>query len=118
MEADAQRVQRCLGQVKAYRESGQKAAVWAAANGVRMKDLASWCAHAGRWQDRLDGVRREAPPREGGFMAASISAPVARSAGRDAWVRIELQAGATKMELHWPLGHTHELAQWLREVGR
>ena len=64
MEADAQRVQRCLGQVKAYRESGQKAAVWAAANGVRMKELASWCAHAGRWQDRLDGVRREAPDRK------------------------------------------------------
>ena len=52
-----ERVLRCLGQVKAYRESGQKAAVWSAANGVRMKDLESWCAHSARWQDRLDGVR-------------------------------------------------------------
>ena len=74
--------------------------MWAAANGVRMKDLTSWCAHAGRWQDRLDGVGREAPPREGGFVAASISAPLAGSAGRDAWVRIEPQADATKLELH------------------
>ena len=115
---DRERVQRCRGRVKAYRESGPKVAVWAAANGVRMKDLASWCAHAGRWQARLDGVRREAPPLEGGFVAASISAPVAGPAGRDAWVSIELQAGATKMELHWPLGRTRELAQWLREVGR
>jgi len=27
-------------------------------------------------------------------------------------------AGATRVELHWPLSHARELATWLRELGR
>jgi RecA-family ATPase len=36
--------------------SGQKASQWAAEHGVPLRSLASWCAHAARWQARLDGV--------------------------------------------------------------
>ena len=53
---DRQRVQDCLEQVAAFRASGQKANVWADANNVPLRALASWCAHARRWQARLDGV--------------------------------------------------------------
>lgn len=114
---DRERMERCLEQVAAYRVSGLKASVWAPANGVALKELASWCAHAQRWRARLDGVAvpARAPiavARVGSFVAARVPAPVA------ATVRVELNAGATRVELHWPVVHTRELAAWLREVGR
>ena len=53
---DRQQMERCLQRVAAYRAFGQKANVWAQANGWAVRELASWCAHAARWQARLDGV--------------------------------------------------------------
>ena len=113
---DRQQMQRCLEQVAAYRGSGQRANEWASANGVALRALLSWCAHSRRWQGRLDGVACEPAARKpgGGFVAASLPAKRNTSAS----VRIELSAGATQLELHWPLANTRELAAWLREVGR
>ena len=51
-------------------------------------------------------------PKVSGFVAARVPAAVA------ATVRIELQAGSTRVELHWPVANGRELAAWLREVGR
>jgi hypothetical protein len=112
---DRQRMEQCLVQVAAYRASGQKSEQWALANGVKPRELASWCAHAKRWQGMLDGVAvapiaRRAPS---GFMAATL-APLASGCT----VRLELQAGTSRVELHWPLTHTAELAALLREVCR
>ena len=110
---DRERMERCLEQVAAYRASGLKGDAWAQANGVPLRALSSWCAHAQRWQARLDGASGPAPASKvGGFVAARVPAAIA------ATVRIELQAGATRVELHWPVVHTRELAAWLREVGR
>jgi hypothetical protein len=106
-------MERCLEQVAAYRASGQKAKVWAEANGVALRELASWCAHAERWRARLAGVVPvPAAPKPGGFVAAHVPPAPAGT------VRVELHAGTTRVELHWPLVHTRELAAWLREVGR
>jgi hypothetical protein len=33
-------------------------------------------------------------------------------------VRVELNAGSARLELHWPLAHTRELAALLRELGQ
>jgi hypothetical protein len=33
-------------------------------------------------------------------------------------VRLELSAGSCRLELHWPLAHTRELAALLRELGQ
>ena len=112
---DRQHVERCLEQVAAYRASGQKAKVWAAANGVALGTLGSWCAHARRWQAKLEGVGAGRSPasRPSGFVAARV-APSAASAS----VRVELNAGAARLELHWPLAHTRELAVLLRELGQ
>ena len=90
---DRQQMERCLERVAAYRASGQKANVWAAANGVACEPAAG----------KTTG---------GGFVAASLPP------GAPAAVRIELHAGASRIELHWPLSHSRELAAWLREVGR
>ena len=114
-----QQMQSCLETVAAYRASGQRVPEWAPANGISARALASWCSHAGRWQAKLDGVQREPVARKNaggnagsGFVAASLPP----SAGTV--VRVELQVGATRMQMHWPVGHTRELATWVREVGR
>ena len=111
---DRQRMEYCLGRVAAYRASGQRAQQWALANGVKPRELSSWCAHAGRWQAKLDGAT---------LAPASCKPPIAFVAARipastSASVRIELHAGTSRLELHWPLAHTVELAALLREVGR
>ena len=112
---DRQRMQRCLEQVAAYRASGQTAKVWAEANGVPMRVLASWCAHSRRWQARLDGVVLPRASEPAGFVVARVAGAADSAA---ATVRIEVQAGTSRIELHWPLAATAELAAWLREVGR
>ena len=96
-----------------YRASGLKGNASAQAHGVPLRALSSWCAHAQRWQARLDGVSAStSAPKVGGFVAARVPGAVA------ATVRIELQAGSTRVELHWPVANARDLAAWLREVGR
>ena len=115
---DRQRVEQCLLQVAAYRASGQKAKVWAGANGVALGTLGSWCAHAGRWRARLEGVggSAAATPGSSGFVAARVglATPVAASAT----VLVELNVGTARVELHWPMTHTRELAAMLRDFAR
>lgn len=112
---DRQQMERCLEQVAAYRASGQKARVWAEANGVAAGSLQSWCAHARRWQAQLDGVSTQSVPAVGssGFVAARVAPSVAPAS-----VRLELNVGGTRLDLHWPLAQTRELAALLRELGR
>lgn len=108
---DREKMERCLEQVAAYQASGLKANAWAQANDVPLRALASWCAHARRWRARLDEDAVSAP-KGSGFVAARVPAAVA------ATVRIELHAGTTRIELHWPVANARDLAAWLREVGR
>ncbi len=113
---DRQQMERCLEQVAAYRASGQKANVWAEANDVALRALASWCAHARRWQARLDGVglERKPAPRPSGFVAARV-APIAAASTS---VRVEFNAAGARLDVHWPLAHARELAALLRELSR
>ena len=120
---DRQRMLRCLEQVGAYRASGVRANEWAVANGVPLRSLSSWCAHARRWQALIDGVGYEPAAKRragagGGFVAAAIASANATDAPPAASIRIELQAGASHLDLHWPMAHARELATWLRELGR
>lgn len=108
---DRQQIEGYLQQVEAYRASGQKAAEWAAAHGVTVRQLASWCAHASRWQARLNG--EDVPPRrrrgEPDFVAATLP-PATTST-----IKVELP-GAGGAVMHWPVAHARELATWLREM--
>jgi hypothetical protein len=94
---------------------------WSQVNGVPLRMLASWCAHAQRWRAQLDG---KAPPRRVKRSTAAPMQPpidfVAASPpmlGAAPTVRVLLPS-AGHAELHWPLSHTVELAAWLREVAR
>ena len=113
---DRQRLERCLEQVVAYRASGLKATAWAAANGVELRELQSWCAHSKRWRARLDGVALAPPLQPSGFVA--VRAPVAPSAPTSTCIRVELGSGAGRVDLHWPLSHARDLVAWLREFSR
>jgi hypothetical protein len=112
---DRQQMERCLEQVAAYRASGQTAKAWAEANDVPMRSIASWCAHARRWQDRIEGRGAAASPtrRPSGFVAADVAPSTASTS-----VRVELSAGSTRLQLHWPLAHTRELAALVRLLGQ
>jgi hypothetical protein len=110
---DRQRMQDYLGHVAAYRASGKKASEWAAEHGVPLRSLASWCAHAGRWQARLNGVSAPVAGKPVGFVAAGLA--VAPAAGA---VRIELQASTTGVTLHWPTAHALDLTAWLQAMAR
>lgn len=107
-----------MEQVEAYRASGMKAKVWAEANGVPLGTLGSWCAHYQRWQAKRDAVpggagAEHSTTRTTGFVAARVATLATASS-----VRIELNAGAARLELHWPLAQARELAVLLRELGR
>ena len=84
---------------------------------MELLSLQSWCAHAARWRARLDGVEAAQPVRPSGFVAARVAA-MAPSAAAGPSVRLELGAGAGRVEMHWPLAHARELALWLREYSR
>ena len=118
MDVDRERLERCLAQVQAYRASGQKGTAWAAANGVELRELQSWCAHSKRWRARLDGVALAAPVEPSEFVA--VRSPVAPLAPTTTSIRVELGLGlgAGRVELHWPLSHAHDLGAWLREFSR
>jgi hypothetical protein len=117
VDKDGDRIERCLAAVDAYRASGQKASEWAAANGVRMRDLASWCAHAKRWRERQQGIapRRVGCDQGGGFVAVPMGRPGEPEAGT---VQVDWPVGAGVVRLHWPLEGIRALAALLREVGR
>lgn len=116
MGLDRQRLERCLEQVVAYRASGLKATAWAAANGVELRELQSWCAHSKRWRARLDGVAPAPPSQPSGFVAVRV--PVAPPVVTSTSIRVELGLGTGGVDLHWPLSHARELATWLREFSR
>ena len=125
---DRQRIEDCLVQVVAYQASGKKAKQWSAEQGVPLRHLVSWCAHARRWRARLDGAPAPATPRPqprprpepSGFVQARVApsaqAPKSPQLMPEASVRIDLQAGAVPMALRWPLTHTRELAAWVRDI--
>ena len=93
---DRERLERCLEQVVAYRASGLKAKMWAQANGVSLLSLQSWCAHAGRWRARLDGVEARALARPGGFVAARLT-PAAPPPSQAPSVRLDIGADAGRV---------------------
>jgi hypothetical protein len=106
-------MQRCLDAVAAYRASGQKGRVWALANAVPERSLASWCAHAQRWRARLDGVAHTPKSPSRGVVVAHLAPGAARNT-----VRMQMSDGATQLELHWPLALTTGLAKLMRKLGR
>jgi hypothetical protein len=115
MRMDRQQILRCLEVVAEYRASGQRCGVWAQAHGMSAHGLSSWCRNAARWQAIIDGVDVVVSPsvKPKGFVAARI--PTQGTANS---VRVELFAGAVRLDMQWPVSHTSELAALVRELAR
>jgi len=115
MRMDRQSMLRCLEAVAEYRASGQKCGVWAAAHGTTSHALSSWCRHAKDWRAIIDGVDVVASPspKPKGFVRAGVPPHSAATS-----VRVELCAGATQLNMQWPLSYTGELAALVRELAR
>jgi hypothetical protein len=115
MRLDRQETLRCLEVVAEYRASGQKCGVWAGAHGMSAHGLSSWCRNATRWQAIIDGVDVVASPtaKPTGFVDARM--PVHGAANS---VRVELFAGATRLDTQWPVSHISELAALVKELAR
>lgn len=113
---EREQMQKCLATVAAFHATGQRVHEWAPANGVSARALSSWCSHAARWQAKLDGVHTPPGQRKKSATDGFVSASLPQSIG--AIVRVEIQSGQSRIQLHWPLGHARELAALVREVGR
>jgi hypothetical protein len=87
--------------VAAYRAFGHKSKAWTQANGVPEHTLASWCAHARRWQARLDGVNYAPKSQPRGFVAAHLAPDAVSST-----VCMKMRCCTVRLDLHWPLAHT------------
>lgn len=113
-DRERERIERCLAVVDAYEASGHRASVWAAANGVALRELASWCGHAGRWRARLHGAADQSTPRAApaGFVAATLPTGAAPAVG------VQWPTPSGPVTLHWPMSHVRELGAWLREAAR
>ena len=114
-DRDRERIERCLAVVAEYEATGHKAADWAAANGISIGNLASWCAHAGRWRARL-GL--QGPPNREVQASAHFVRAALPAASKAATVRVEWPVAGGTATLHWPMSHVGELGRWLREVAR
>lgn len=52
------------------------------------------------------------------MLPLGIALGVASGTAGASCVRVEFTAGAVRLDLHWPLAHSGELAGLLRELGR
>jgi transposase len=50
------------------------------------------------------------------FIPVKLESEPLRPAVLHADIRIELQHGATAVQIHWPISASSQCAQWLREV--
>jgi len=116
MRMDRQAMLRCMEVVAEYRASGQRCGVWAAPHGMSSHALSSWCRHEKEWRAIIDGVdvvASSSSVKPKGFVAARLPSHGAANS-----VRVELCAGATRLDMQWPLSHTRELAALVRELAR
>jgi transposase-like protein len=105
--------------VAACLASGVSTAAIALSNGLNANLLRRWVVES---SPRSDSQRTKiatalAPARGNpGFVPVRLdpTSPASHIASTD--IRIELQHGATTVQIHWPLQASSQCAQWLREV--
>ena len=98
---------------------GVSTAAIALSNGLNANLLRRWVVESSPRSDsgRSKSATALAPVHgKPGFVAARLDpvSPAFNIASTD--IRIELQHGATTVQIHWPLQAYSQCAQWLREV--
>jgi hypothetical protein len=55
--------------------------------------------------------------RPNGFIAARVGSAITPAVAVPC-IRVELGGASRRIDLHWPLAHSRELANWLREFSQ
>ena len=102
--------------VAACHAPGVSKAAIALANGLNANMLRRWVVESSRGSNsQMATITNPLPPAQANsdFIPVKL-APAPSAQGAD--IRIELQHGATAVQIHWPLQASSQCAQWLREV--
>ena len=101
--------------VAACSKPGVSSASVAMANGINANLVRRWVKDAEGEQDDVEAVvaPKAVPPPAAKFVPLPLPSPAPVSD-----VRIELQRGATKVVVTWPVTAASECAAWLRELLR
>ena len=98
---------------------GVSTAAIALSNGLNANLLRRWVVESSPRSDPLQSkTNTSLAPVHGnpGFVAVRLDPVSPASNTRSTDIRIELQHGATTVQIHWPLQASSQCAQWLREV--
>jgi transposase-like protein len=103
------------GVVAACRQPGVSIAAVALANGLNANLLRRWVAHS-EAQNAGRAVPGAAPVVAADGVVPFVPLTVRDDDGRGAErsIRIEVQRGAGRVQVHWPLAAAAECAAWLR----
>ena len=98
---------------------GVSTAATALSNGLNANLVRRWVVESSpRGNPRRSKTTKALAPVHGnpGFVPVRLDpvSPASNSLSND--IRIELQHGATTVQIHWPLQASSQCAQWLREV--
>ena len=105
--------------IAACREPGVSTAAIALANGLNANLARRWVAESTQRSDTVlpKTATTLAPVHTNpAFIPVRFESAPPASAVLQADIRIELQHGATAVQIHWPLQASSQCAQWLREV--
>lgn len=83
----------------------------ARSQGIRPNQLRRWLQKA-RGNQRTTHAAPKKPQTQTSFVAVSVKAETAPCAD----IRMNLQSGATRIQIEWPINASSQCAQWLREV--
>jgi transposase-like protein len=105
--------------IAACLEPGVSTAAVALANGLNANLVRRWVAESAKSRDtRLPKTATTLAPvhTNPAFIPVKLESEPPASTSRQEDIRIELQQGATTVQVHWPLQASSQCAQWLREV--
>lgn len=102
--------------VEACQAPGVSKAAIAMANGLNANMLRRWIVESSHGGDgQLDTIKKPLLPNQlnPDFIPVNF-APAPSVQAPD--IHIELQHGATTVQIHWPVSASSQCAQWMREV--
>lgn len=92
-------------------QPGATASAVAHRHGIRPNQLRRWLQKAKDSQPTKKTTPQNAPTQTS-FVAVAVKAPPVSMTD----IRMNLQSGATRLQIEWPISASSQCAQWLREV--
>lgn len=110
---DRQRIERCLEQLDAWRQSGMALKKYTEHHGHSHPQCRAWLGVEAHWRQTLSGAAHTTFVQARADKATSPTAPASLR------IALQSQSGPLAASIDWPLerpGSASALAAWLREV--